>query len=187
MSEIDRASRAGFILLCISLIVIVALYFRSCLVKDELSQATRAPSETPGQWHIDNIAVVSERGNLAILREQFDVDDADFSSSIQFGHWRHSTATVSASTPILGKFSTETGRVSGPHGIAGWFWTRDFPIWFLSLPVVAPILILVLPGIRRRQVLKFRRRRHVTRCDECGYDLKGNLSGVCPECGTRFK
>ena len=23
------------------------------------------------------------------------------------------------------------------------------------------------------------------RCAECGYDLTGNVSGVCPECGTR--
>ncbi len=24
-------------------------------------------------------------------------------------------------------------------------------------------------------------------CRRCGYDLKGNLSGTCPECGTRRK
>ena len=24
------------------------------------------------------------------------------------------------------------------------------------------------------------------RCPHCGYDLTGNVSGVCPECGTRF-
>ncbi|HYO11257.1 MAG TPA: hypothetical protein VER17_19995 [Tepidisphaeraceae bacterium] len=27
-------------------------------------------------------------------------------------------------------------------------------------------------------------RRHGGRCAECGYDLTGNQSGVCPECGT---
>ena len=25
------------------------------------------------------------------------------------------------------------------------------------------------------------------RCRECGYDLTGNVSGVCPECGTRIE
>lgn len=25
------------------------------------------------------------------------------------------------------------------------------------------------------------------RCFECGYDLTGNVSGICPECGTRFR
>ena len=24
-------------------------------------------------------------------------------------------------------------------------------------------------------------------CQSCGYNLKGNLSGVCPECGTGVK
>jgi hypothetical protein len=26
-----------------------------------------------------------------------------------------------------------------------------------------------------------------TRCPRCGYDLTGNVSGVCPECGTPFR
>jgi hypothetical protein len=24
-------------------------------------------------------------------------------------------------------------------------------------------------------------------CDQCGYNLSGNASGICPECGLRFK
>jgi len=24
-------------------------------------------------------------------------------------------------------------------------------------------------------------------CDQCGYNLTGNISGVCPECGLRIK
>jgi hypothetical protein len=28
------------------------------------------------------------------------------------------------------------------------------------------------------------RRRREGRCLSCGYDLTGNVSGVCPECGT---
>ena len=30
-----------------------------------------------------------------------------------------------------------------------------------------------------------RKRRH-GRCEACGYDLTGNVSGVCPECGTKI-
>ena len=26
-------------------------------------------------------------------------------------------------------------------------------------------------------------RAHTTACPECGYSLRGNLSGICPECG----
>lgn len=42
--------------------------------------------------------------------------------------------------------------------------------------------VAVIPLIRRR----LRAARAVAgQCRSCGYDLKGNLSGVCPECGTR--
>ena len=37
-------------------------------------------------------------------------------------------------------------------------------------------------------IVFFRRARRPPRgrCVECGYDLQGNISGVCPECGTRI-
>ena len=50
--------------------------------------------------------------------------------------------------------------------------------------ILAPVALLVLfeiPNLRRD-----RRRRH-GQCIECGYDLTGNVSGVCPECGSDAK
>ena len=35
-----------------------------------------------------------------------------------------------------------------------------------------------------RPLLRARHRRREGRCMTCGYDLTGNESGVCPECGT---
>ena len=37
-----------------------------------------------------------------------------------------------------------------------------------------------------RRSRRFRRevREQEVRCPRCGYDLTGNVSGVCPECGT---
>lgn len=32
-----------------------------------------------------------------------------------------------------------------------------------------------------------RARRAAGACSNCGYDLTGNISGVCPECGTRIQ
>lgn len=61
-----------------------------------------------------------------------------------------------------------------PPGTA--IWSRYYllcPLW-LPLGVVAAVSIWM------------RRRRHRAGCCEtCGYDLTGNLSGQCPECGTR--
>lgn len=40
---------------------------------------------------------------------------------------------------------------------------------------------LMAGGVHRWQV---RRKSDVPLCDRCGYNLTGNASGICPECGT---
>jgi hypothetical protein len=46
--------------------------------------------------------------------------------------------------------------------------------------IVVAIPYFVAEGLRWRQA---RRRERLGLCVECGYDLRGNESGVCPECG----
>ena len=56
-----------------------------------------------------------------------------------------------------------------------------FPLWAAALPpLVAPALWLRRAALRRRRA----RRAAAGRCARCGYDLTGNVSGVCPECGA---
>lgn len=56
-----------------------------------------------------------------------------------------------------------------------------FPLWPLPFALaVYPALVLL-----RGPVSRYRRRRQ-GRCVRCGYNLTGNRSGVCPECGTRL-
>jgi len=50
-----------------------------------------------------------------------------------------------------------------------------FPLWL-------PILVLSIPAIFLWK-LTWRRRFPTGHCQHCGYDLTGNVSGVCPECG----
>ena len=51
-----------------------------------------------------------------------------------------------------------------------------FPLW------VPAALLATLPAVR---AFRGAFGRHRTgRCPRCGYDLTGNESGVCPECGT---
>lgn len=54
-----------------------------------------------------------------------------------------------------------------------------FPLWiaFVSLAIY-PGIVFVRGPVRRR------RRRAGGRCVACGYNLTGNVSGICPECGT---
>jgi len=50
-----------------------------------------------------------------------------------------------------------------------------FPHWAVAA------LFALLPSARLYRRL---RRREDGRCKKCGYDLAGNVSGVCPECGS---
>ncbi len=85
------------------------------------------------------------------------------------------------------------------YGEAGWTWD-EYRDWSWELPrtnemsqssigrwaeIVLPFWTLTLlaaaPGVL---LLSWPRRRPGT-CRRCGYDLTGNVSGVCPECGTK--
>jgi hypothetical protein len=50
----------------------------------------------------------------------------------------------------------------------------------IRLPLWIPLLIVAIPT-----ALVFRRDRRRIRHCPCGYDLTGNTSGVCPECGVK--
>ena len=52
-------------------------------------------------------------------------------------------------------------------------------LWLVMI-VCAPFPLIVII----RTWLRFRNRRREGLCLSCGYDLTGNESGVCPECGT---
>ena len=58
-----------------------------------------------------------------------------------------------------------------------WWWMR-FPLWAAVLP------LLVLPILWSALQLRHRARIRSNVCLACGYDLTGNESGVCPECGA---
>ncbi len=55
--------------------------------------------------------------------------------------------------------------------------TRYRLIVFAALLATYPTIAFIRGPVRRR------RRRRAGLCIKCGYDLTGNESGVCPECG----
>lgn len=57
-------------------------------------------------------------------------------------------------------------------------WEVRFPHWFSMLMLTIVPTLAVFQGYRRYC------RMMSNRCFECVYDLTGNLSGICPECGT---
>ena len=55
----------------------------------------------------------------------------------------------------------------------------DFPLW---CPVAITLALLLLTTQRRRRI---QRRARAGFCPTCDYNLTGNESGACPECGEK--
>ncbi len=55
--------------------------------------------------------------------------------------------------------------------------------------VIVPSWLLLPPALVATAFLWWRDRRRIPpgHCRRCGYDLTGNVSGVCPECGTQIE
>ena len=49
---------------------------------------------------------------------------------------------------------------------------------------ISMLLPVIWVALRIRRSL--RRENQPGHCQQCGYDLTGNVSGICPECGTVF-
>jgi hypothetical protein len=66
-------------------------------------------------------------------------------------------------------------------GLKKWLWDgQSFPRMLAPMIALGPFAVGIWVGSRR--VVNRRRRNKL--CLTCGYDLTGNVSGVCPECGT---
>lgn len=88
-------------------------------------------------------------------------------------------------TPSLGSDISGGMVLAGIRfGLAGFGFGRDRSLSWVRLPLsLTTLLLAVLPACR------WRRRRAARRalrglCASCSYDLTGNITGVCPECGT---
>lgn len=78
-----------------------------------------------------------------------------------------------ASRIWLGNQTIGHGPLVEVDGVVVW----RAPLW--------PELVLfsLIPGYQLFFQYRERRRSSVGRCLSCGYNLTGNISGVCPECG----
>lgn len=94
-----------------------------------------------------------------------------------------------SSTLLLPWYGTFMFEVSPQAVFLNWL-PEYYPItpgWFIVFPlhvflvVLLPIVLYpMLPFVNKRQ-----RRKHGL-CVMCAYDLTGNESGTCPECGTEI-
>ena len=59
------------------------------------------------------------------------------------------------------------------------------PVVFIQLRFVWPAMIALAMPLRLL-IGRVRKRRQAGHCHSCSYDLTGNMSGVCPECGVKM-
>jgi hypothetical protein len=69
----------------------------------------------------------------------------------------------------------------GAVGTLSGFWLITT---FVYIPLVSIPLLVLLLGVPATALLWWLDRQRPGFCRECGYDLTGNVSGRCPECGT---
>ena len=62
---------------------------------------------------------------------------------------------------------------------------EEFVVIALLLPGLLFLIAIVVMMLVHRQGDAKAHRDAI--CDRCGYNLTGNVSGVCPECGLRIR
>ena len=75
------------------------------------------------------------------------------------------------------RLGLQSDNAAGPFVMT---WMRNFLFMGGYLPVVIPALVIMLLLLAAWQD---RRRLPAGSCHKCGYNLHGNVSGRCPECG----
>ena len=88
--------------------------------------------------------------------------------------WHHWSSSVSRNDATYWPAYTLTGRLVPPN--VGGSLKVKVPYWF------GIIVFAALPTILTSRLVRSRRRLPGS-CKHCGYNLTGNVSGVCPECG----
>ncbi len=120
--------------------------------------------EAAAEWGRRSVAAAFGIGAFAVL----------FTAGIARSHRRSLGAIATAAALICGvgiALSDQPDRVFRASG------------WRLA---VLPPAVLLVTGLGL-SAWPARRRRGPGQCRRCGYDLTGNASGVCPECGTPLR
>ena len=104
---------------------------------------------------------------------------------------RRESATTVRQWLLCGLAGAEAGGIVAICGAVVLSRCTADGVWRYALMVVvlgAAVAVgcLVGRGVRGLQVLRSRVDDSQVRCLGCGYNLTGNTSGVCPECGTRI-
>jgi hypothetical protein len=140
-------------------------------------------------WTADGVAVLCRAGSSVTAEPVFQLFSmsgvlvAIVNESSSSGDWAYDSVNF-GSAPLVSQpgeshLSPLTFRwihfraQTGPRAA---LWVAA-PVWCF------PLVFMVVGGAGLLIVYRARRRQQTGQCARCGYDLTGNVSGVCPECG----
>ena len=178
-SRLLRIAKWGGVVACALVIAVwvLSIRFPGRAARDDLIFSTSGGCATISFYQLsgDPIAVALYRQNIN-------------RSVIQHGlDWRK-LSSYGLSLPAIRKFDIRDAlvyrapqlRLTGRAALAGRFnWTSidvSIPYWS----------ILAVIGLPTMLAWRLDRRRKPGHCP-CGYDLTGNVSDICPECGTNIR
>lgn len=159
------------------------LWVRSYLWSDEIALNNNGAADTGEVTRSRRLYAESRRGSLMI---GFIDTGGDLSWATPTGGWQLDTNP--RGLPPIDYFRSEHWHgcncwngTSALHGITVHHLGIIFPSWMPPLFFgFGPALWLVRDHAQRRR----QRRQRAWLCPTCGYNLTGNTSGACPECGT---
>jgi hypothetical protein len=149
---------------------LITISYLAALATAILTAASFLPSRDEFYW-LDEQACGLRWGGWTAIRGQ-----------LEFWAYREIDASETMpnrSLELLGAgFRARTVRIPYTDLV---LFVRSFrmPLWLPLLLLLATPTAAVIRGPIRRC-----RRRRKGCCVRCGYDLTGNVTGVCPECGT---
>ena len=175
------------LLLCAASVLLWATTFRWEMLIEHTSMYPIGPDWRWGNWQL-----WSRDAGVFYRSDRWDVGNPHFADqrSEKPGQWSDKVQPLGTSGPAMG-YPTNlrpfwNGMVMFPN--VGWAKVRSRHYLGVYLPYWC-LLLLTIP-LPAMWLIRFRRARirlHRSLCLACGYNLKGNTSGVCPECGGAIK
>jgi hypothetical protein len=168
------------LLLCVAIVV---LWVRSYRLTDQLHWVS------PGGFR----GAGSASGYVVV---QLNPGDTSAYSRARRGWTYHHMQPYSAPSYAVAYGNLDPIRTFGTFELCGlgWYTVRDrngmrtatgvLPFYLVAAATAA--LPLWWTVVRLRSRVHDRRRKCPSLCHSCGYDLTGNVSGVCPECGVNL-
>ena len=172
------------------MIFVAALPLWICSLRWEMFLEHVIMPRVGANWHWRDWQLWSQAGGAHFFCESYLLNDPHFADSIMEkpNHWYRTVQPLGTSGPQMRfpqnlrpfwDFGPMSPGWGGPTVISTYNVNVFVPYWCV-LAVSAPLPALWLIWTRRRR----RGKNNRMLCTHCGYNLTGNTSGVCPECGT---